>query len=227
MMNIVLVGAAGSGKGTQGDLIKDEFDLFKISAGDALREYRKNKKGKYTNVINTFIDKGQLVPVEITNEIIGTKIEKEVFKTHKYNGLLFDGYPRQMEQLIFLDEFLKKNNTKIDLVIYIKVPVDSLIKRLSGRYTCNKCGEIYNKYSKPAKIKDTCDICSAHDFSVRADDQDINAIKTRFKIFENETSVVLKEYEKQGKLFEIDGDRTPTDIANEIKERIQNIKKMK
>ena len=107
LINIIMIGVAGSGKGTQGDLIKDKFKLLKISAGDVLRDHRKNPNGKYTETINKYIDEGKLVPSEITHDLMGSEINEKIYKSSciKYNGVIYDGFPRQAEQMNFLDKF--------------------------------------------------------------------------------------------------------------------------
>ena len=150
--NVVLIGAAGSGKGTQSEFLKEKYNLLQISAGDVLREYRKNPNAKYTKKINQFIENGQLVPVKIVNTLIKEHVEQKVFcKDCSYNGIIFDGYPRSIEQLKFLDKFLEKNNNKIDTAIYINIPVEKLVDRLTGRFSCSKCGELYHKITTKAK----------------------------------------------------------------------------
>lgn len=223
LTQIVLVGAAGSGKGTQGDLIKDEFALYKISAGDVLREYRKDKDAKYTSLINKFIDDGKLVPNHITNIIISNRIHDVIEQDDNYNGILFDGYPRDLDQSLFLDDFLEQNNNNIDLVIYIDVPIDILVNRLSGRFSCAKCGEIYHKINKKPKVDGVCDVCGHTHFINRADDANTEAIKERFQIFENQTKQVLERYKERGILFTVDGNRSPDKIAIDIKNKLKTM----
>lgn len=225
--NIVLIGAAGSGKGTQGDLIKKDFNLLKISAGDVLRAYRQDKNAKHTATINSLIDKGQLVPSEIVNEIIGEYMDKEVFKNKKskYKGILFDGYPRQVAQLEFLDKFLASRGSKINLVVYINIAESALVERLAGRFSCAKCGEIYHKKTKPTKVDGVCDVCGHTHFVSRADDADESAIRSRFDLFRKETKPVLDLYmnHSAGLVFEVDGDKAPNDIYLNIKKKLETL----
>ena len=223
--NIVLVGAAGSGKGTQGDLIKNKLNLLQVSAGEVLRQYRSNPNAKYTKTINEYIDKGQLVPSEITHELIAEHIKNNVFcEGCKYDGIIFDGFPRQMAQLEFLDKFLSENNNEINSVVYIDVPMDELVDRLSGRFSCADGGELYHKKTKPTKVEGVCDKCGGTHFNVRADDQDTEAIKSRFKIFEDTTMPVLNKYKERGIVIRVDGTKGPKEISDELLAKLEAIK---
>ena len=223
--NIVLVGAAGSGKGTQGDLLKKQMNLLQVSAGEVLRQYRKDPNAKYTKTINEYIDKGQLVPSEITHTLIAEYIEKNVYSDDcGYNGVIFDGFPRSIEQLRFLDEFLGKNNNKINSVVYIDVPMEDLVDRLSGRFACAKCGELYHKKTKPTTVEGVCDKCGAKDFIVRDDDKDTDAIRQRFKIFEETTEAVLEEYENRGLVIRVDGTKSPKEVNDDINNKLKDVK---
>ncbi len=220
-LNIVLIGIAGSGKGTQGDLIKDKFNLYKLSAGDALREHRENK-GKYTEIINQKIDKGELVPSEITSDIMFEKVEK-VIEEQKFQGVLYDGFPRNLENEESLDKFLKSKNMKVDLVVYINVKQEEVLDRLKNRMTCGKCGAIYNKKTKTPKHSGICDECGNGNLSERADDGDLNAIKSRFDIFEKMTYPVLENYRKNTQVLELDGNRAPNLISTDILKKVKEI----
>ena len=219
--NVVLIGAAGSGKGTQSEFLKEKYNLLQISAGDVLREYRKNPNAKYTKKINQFIENGQLVPVKIVNTLIKEHIKQKVFcKECSYNGVIFDGYPRSIEQLKFLDKFLKKYNNKIDTAIYINVPIEKLVDRLTGRFACSKCGELYHKITKPTKVQGVCDKCGNTTFTTRGDDANADAIKKRFEIFQNTTNFVLDEYNKKNIVIEVNGDQKPEEVFEEINKKI-------
>ena len=225
LFNIVLVGAAGSGKGTQGDILKKEMNLLQVSAGELLRKHRE-ANGKYAATINEYIDKGQLVPVEVTHALIREYISNNVLcKNCKYNGVIFDGFPRAMEQLHFLDSFLEERGNKINAVVFIDVPEDVLVERLHGRFACKKCGENYHKITKPTKVEGVCDVCGSHEFSVRDDDKDINAIRSRFKIFAESTKQVLDTYAERGIVVKVDGNKKPDEIARKIMEELNKIKK--
>lgn len=220
-VNVVLIGIAGSGKGTQGDLLKEKYNLYKLSAGDALREHRENN-GKYSKIINEKIDKGELVPSEIASNIMFEKVE-QVLEEGKFNGIIYDGFPRNKENDEALSNFLKSKNMKIDTVVYINVTQDAVIDRLVNRYSCKTCGEIYNKKTKPTKTLGVCDKCGGIHFSDRADDADVEAIKNRFKIFEENTLPVLQKYIKEGIVIEVDGNKLPEVVFGNLIEKINTI----
>ena len=225
MFNIVLVGAAGSGKGTQGDLMKAKLNLLQVSAGEVLRQYSKDPNAKYAKKVKKYTSAGKLVPTKITHKLIGEYIEKNALcKDCTYDGVIFDGFPRQIEQLIFLDKFLKKYNSKIDAVVSIDISMDALVDRLSGRFSCSKCGEIYHKTTKPTHVHGVCDKCGSTEFTIREDDKDIDAIKRRFNVYETDTKPVLETYEKRGIVIHVDGTKAPKEISDELIAKLTEIK---
>ena len=140
-MNIIIIGPPGSGKGTQGDTISKNFKLFKISTGELLRE-EINKKSSLGNQIKTIIDKGLLVSDDIINNLIEIIISNKNYS----NRLIFDGYPRNLNQAQKLDDLINKYNQKISCVISLKVEEKTVIKRILGRQICLKCGLTFNEF---------------------------------------------------------------------------------
>ena len=139
-MNIILFGPPGAGKGTQADNIVKSFNLHKVSTGDLLRD-ETSRKTKLGSKIKSIIDKGSFVSDEIINDLI----EKILSDKKYYNRLVFDGYPRNLDQAKNLDLLLKKYNQKISCVICLNVDKKIVIKRILGRQTCTKCGRIFNE----------------------------------------------------------------------------------
>ena len=140
-VNIILFGPPGSGKGTQADNLVKDFNLFKISAGDILR----NEINQNTQIgikIKTIIAQGSFVADNIINDLI----KKIVSNKDYFNRLIFDGYPRNLHQLEYLDYLLKKNKQEVSCVISLKVDKDTIVKRILGRQTCSKCGLIFNEH---------------------------------------------------------------------------------
>ena len=149
-MNIILFGPPGAGKGTQANNLVKDLKLFKISSGDLLRDEIKNAT-VLGNKIKSIIDQGLLVSDDITNDLI-----KKVLSNKKLNNrLIFDGYPRNLNQAKILNLFMKTNNQKISCVLNLNVDKETIIKRILGRQICSNCGLIFNKFFSPGTQKIT------------------------------------------------------------------------
>lgn len=190
-MIIIVMGPPGSGKGTYADLLSKKLKLPHISMGELLRQlaektdYGKELKEKYWG-------KGDLVPDDITIDILSQNIN------HK--GFILDGFPRNLNQVPLLEKIIK-----VDHVIFLKVSEDTIMKRISGRLECDKCGAVYNKYTNPPKKDSLCDKDGTKLY-VRSDDKDIKAIRERIKVFKEFTMPVAEHYKRQGVLNEVDGE---------------------
>lgn len=198
-MNIILLGKPGSGKGTQAEALEKKF--FHISAGDLIREeiQKGTKKGKkYAKIIN----KGYLLPDEEVLKLVLKKIKGK-------RNILFDGYPRTVKQA----RLLEKSKIKISKVIYLDVPDNIIIKRLSNRLSC-KCGAVYHKISNPPKKKNKCDICGSKLY-VRDDDRP-SVVKKRLYVYNKETRPLINYYKKKKILFKVNGDRDIKKIYQDI-----------
>lgn len=207
-MNIILFGPPGAGKGTQGDHLAKTFDLFNISTGDLLREEVK-KKNQLSKKINLTINEGKLVSDEIIKDLLKNIISNKKFS----NKLIFDGYPRNLNQAKTLDFLLTDLNQTISFVFHIKVDEDIVTKRILGRQTCSQCGLIFNKYFKPATQNNHN--CDESFLTTRSDDNE-TVIRQRFKIYTKQTLPILDFYNKQNLLYEINGMGDFTMIFNEI-----------
>lgn len=227
LFNVVMIGAAGSGKGTQSDLIKGKLKLLQISAGEVLRNFvQENPNDELTKTIKLYTDNGRLVPSEITHQLIKEKVKKDVLCADcKYKGIIFDGFPREQAQLEFLDEMLAETNNKINAVVYIDIEMEKLVERLSGRFMCAKCGEIYHKITKPTKVDGVCDKCGHTEFKVREDDKNTDAIRQRFKIFEDQTKPLLNVYNQRGIVIKVDGAKGAKEISTDLLEQLKQLKK--
>ena len=207
-MNVILFGPPGAGKGTQSDFITKSFNLHKVSTGDLLRNevYKKTNIG---NKIKSIMDKG----IFVSNEIINDLIEKVLSIKKFYNRLIFDGYPRNLDQAKTLDSILKKNDQKIDLVISLKVGLDVIIKRITGRIVCSKCGAIYNEFFNPPVENKNC--CNKDTLKRRSDDS-AEVAKKRFDTYTNTTEPIFEHYKKSGLIREISGENKIDGIFNKI-----------
>jgi adenylate kinase len=212
-MNIILFGPQGSGKGTQADLLVEKYKLYHLSMGDELR--KEIKKGTpLGKKISKIVNRGDLVPSKITNNI-SLKISK---RKECKNGIIFDGYPRSMEQWIFL-----KNNFKIGATIEIILSEKESVRRIASRRVCPKCGHNYNTIWLKPKISRYCDIDHAK-LIHREDDKPLE-IKRRLKIYHTQTEPLKKEYKKQKILYTINGARPIKLVNNEIVKILKNIYK--
>ena len=214
-MNIILFGPPGAGKGTQGDHLAKEFNLFNISTGDLLREEVK-KKNNLSKEINLIINEGKLVSDQIIIDLIKKIISNKKFS----NKLIFDGYPRNLNQAKNLDFLLKEFNQTVSFVFNIKVSEDVVTKRILGRQICSKCGLIFNKFFKPATQSNHK--CEAKFLTTRLDDKE-NIIRQRYKIYEKQTLPILEFYNKQNLLHEIDGMVDFAMIFNKISSIIKTL----
>ena len=214
-MNIILFGPPGAGKGTQAiNLVKD-FNLYNVSTGDLLRNEIKNNT-VLGNKIKSLIDKGTLVSDDIIKELV-----KKVLSNKKINNkLIFDGYPRNLDQAKELDSFIKKNNQKISCVLSLNVNKETIIKRILGRQICSKCGLIFNKFFSPVN-KDNHN-CDSKFLQRRSDDKE-ETIINRYQTYLEKTLPILSFYKEQKLLHQINGIGEINDIYKEIRGIIASI----
>ena len=214
-MNIILFGPPGSGKGTQADNIVKNFNLHKVSTGDLLRNEIKNNT-KLSNKIKSIIENGSLVSDDIINSLIVKILSDKKF----YNRLIFDGYPRNLNQAKKLDLLLKEYKQKISSVFSLEVNRESIIKRVIGRQICSNCGLIFNKYFKLATNKNhTCD---PKFLSKRSDDNE-KTIINRFETYKDKTLPILDFYKEQNLLHQINGMGEIDQIFVEIRSIIASL----
>ena len=214
-MNIILLGPPGAGKGTQGDNLAKNLKLFKVSSGDLLRKEIKNETllGKK---IKSLIDDGLLV----SDDLINNLIEKILSNKNFFSNLIFDGYPRNLDQARNLDYLLKKHNQKITFVLSLNVNENIIIKRILGRQVCSKCGLIFNKFFNPPQ-KEKYECLLKH-LKTRSDDNE-KTIKNRFNTYSKNTLPILNYYHKQGLLYKLDGMREIHEIYKEIRGIISSL----
>ena len=214
-MNLILFGPPGAGKGTQADKITHAFKLYKISSGDLLRD-EINKKSNLGNAIKSAIDRGSLVSDKIINDLMDKILTNRKFN----NKIIFDGYPRNLDQALNLDLLLKKHNQKISYVLSLNVDKEFILKRIMGRQTCTKCGSIFNKYFKPATNKNHK--CGFDFIVIRSDDNE-KTISKRYQTYLDKTLPILDHYKKLNLLHEIDGKREINEIFKKISDIIASL----
>ena len=208
-MKIVMLGAPGAGKGTQAKMIAEKYSNPHISTGDIFRANIKNgtelgKKAK------SFIDKGQLVPDELTLDLIMDRFKEDDCK----NGYVLDGFPRTIPQAEALDEALKANGEKVDFAIDIDVPDENIVRRMGGRRACVNCGATYHIVYSPTKVEGKCDKCG-EELIVRDDDKP-ETVLSRLEVYHNQTQPLIDYYNEQGILKSVDGTIDMKDVFNEI-----------
>lgn len=197
-MRIVLIGAPGAGKGTQAKLISDKLDIPHISTGDI---FRSNIKGNTTLGLKAkaYIDKGELVPDELTVEIVKDRLGN----SDCAKGFILDGFPRTIPQAEFLDKVLNEMNIELDRTLLIDVKDEDIIERMSGRRVCTNCGSTYHIVYNPTKVDGVCDVCNSPVIQ-RADDS-AETVLNRLETYHQQTQPLIKYYENAGKLVVLTG----------------------
>ncbi len=207
---IILIGAPGSGKGTQSALLKDILNIRHISTGDLLRE-EVSRKTLLGNKIKDLVDNGILVDDDIITELV----DKRISQSDCDEGFILDGYPRTLNQAKKLDILFNKHNITYIKVVEIVVLDDILIKRILGRYTCSSCNAVYNEYFNNTKVQGKCDVCGDSSFTKRNDDN-IDTLEKRLKIYHDQSVPILDFYSKKGIKFSLKGDLDIDESKNEL-----------
>jgi adenylate kinase len=208
-MYIIILGAPGAGKGTQADILSQEMDLPHIASGDLFRQ-ASEKKTEVGILAKNYMDKGELVPDEITIKMILERINQ----ADCASGCLFDGFPRTLHQARVLDKDLKEQGKNIDKAVYIEVPNEELVRRLSGRWLCRTCQVPYHIINSPPKTPGKCDKCGGELYQ-RSDDRE-ETVRDRLDIFFAQTVPMLDYYKKQDKLIRVNGNLGMQAVAKEI-----------
>ena len=210
MINLFLLGLPGAGKGTVSEQIVDKYHLTHISTGDMFREAMANET-KVGLEAKSYIDKGDLVPDEVTARLVEERLGQPDIK----EGYILDGFPRTIVQAELLEEITKKLNKPLTNVISLEVKEDTLVNRLSARFMCKNCGATYNKITKMPKVEGTCDRCGSHEFYQREDDKP-EVVKNRLQVNEKMNTPLKDYYQKNGILSVVDGEQTPEKVFESV-----------
>ena len=213
-LDIVLLGPAGAGKGTQARLISSRYGLPHVASGDLLRAHRA-QGSPLGQQASAYMDRGELVPDEL---VIGMILER-LRQPDARRGVLLDGFPRNLPQSEALDQELEGEGRRLRLALYLKVPQDVLIERAANRWTCPIGGETYNYRVNPPRVLGVCDVDGGELYQ-REDDR-VEVIAERIRVYLEETAPVIDYYRRRGILRELDGTRTIEEVGADIEAWIQ------
>jgi adenylate kinase len=219
MTNIIFLGPPGSGKGTQASMVSKELNVPTISTGEVLRK-QVEMESEIGKIAKSYMNSGGLVPDAVVVDIIKNRI----FEDDCQNGFILDGFPRNMNQAVVLDSMLSSFNKKIDIVFNFEINDEILIKRIAGRYSCKKCGLVYNSYFKLPKKEGICDNCKSTQFENREDDNE-HTVKNRLKVYHNSTVELIEYYKKKNLLCSIEAIESVPLVFDRLIEVVQNFSK--
>ena len=212
-MNIILLGPPGAGKGTQASRLEQERGMVQLSTGDMLRAAVKAGT-EIGRMADDIMKAGKLFPDDLMSQIVGARLDARDTE----QGVIFDGYPRTQAQAEALDGLLQERGRRIDHVIELSVDEDALVDRITGRFSCAKCGEGYHDRYKLPKVEGRCDVCSASEFKRRPDDN-AETVRQRLAEYRAKTAPILPYYEARSLVRRVDG-MAPIGQVNESIEAI-------
>jgi len=210
---LVLFGPPGVGKGTQAELLKDELQIAHVATGDLFRDNLK-RETELGQLAKSYMDRGALVPDEVTIGMVRERLKE----ADTQNGVLFDGFPRTVAQAEALDKLLGERGGRIEKVLFIHAPAEVLLDRLGNRWTCKKCGAVYNLNSKPPKVAGVCDACGGELYQ-RPDDN-LETQKKRIEVYAAQTAPLIEYFDLRGMLARIDGQQPIEKVTADVKAAI-------
>ena len=208
-MNLIFLGAPGAGKGTLAAQLSKEYGIPQISTGDIFRAAVK-EGSELGRKVQGIMEKGELVPDSLTVELV----EERLAQADAQNGYILDGFPRTIAQADALASF-----QKIDMVINFNTSDEVVIRRLSGRRVCRSCGAIYHVENMPPKFKGRCDKCGGELYT--RDDDTIESIKNRLRVYKDQTEPLIEYYRSKGLLRDIDSSTSPEESFSQIKNLLE------
>jgi len=207
--HVLLLGAPGAGKGTQSKRLADEFGIEHVTTGDALRANKDMDISHMDTEYDTpraYMEAGELVPDEVVNEIVKTALQEA-------DGYVLDGYPRNLDQAEYLSDI-----TDLDAVVFLDVSKSELVDRLTGRRVCDDCGANYHVEFSPPESEGVCDDCGGD--LIQRDDDTEDTVRERLRVYEENTEPVVEHYRDEGVLVEIDGEGTPDEVFDAIRDEV-------
>ena len=215
-LGLVLLGGPGSGKGTQAEQIVNQFELHHLSTGEIFREHIQAKT-ELGRLAKTYIDQGQLVPNDVTESMV----RENLAQVDRQVGFVLDGFPRNIAQAEALTEILTGLHRYLNGVLYINVPDEEIVRRLSNRRVCQNCETPYHLQFKPPKQAGICDACQGALY--RRDDDNPETIRIRLKTYHAQTAPLTDYYRQRNLLIEIDGQGDVTEVTTRVSNAIQRI----
>jgi adenylate kinase len=209
----VFAGPPGSGKGTQAKLLAPKLNVPHISLGDLLREAVRNAS-KVGQIAKNYLDAGKLVPDNVAIDVAEEAVKNEECR----NGFVIDGFPRTLEQAVLFDKMLDKLKFNLKRVFYIDIPLEEILKRLTGRRSCRTCGAIYHLTFSPPKAEGKCDVCGGELYQRRDDTDEV--IRVRYEVYKKQTAPLIDYYTKTGKLAYINGNKDVAEVFKEVNKAI-------
>jgi adenylate kinase len=206
---IIFLGAPGAGKGTQAAIVAQELNMVHIASGDLFRQALEQRT-ELAMQAKSYIEKGLLVPDSITIRMVLERVSAPDCKS----GVIFDGFPRNLQQAEALDKALAQQAKVIDKVVYIKVSEEELLARLSGRWICRQCQAPYHTINSPPKVRGKCDKCGGELYQ-RPDDT-AQTVKKRLQVYFAQTAPLIDYYTLSGKLLEVDGEGDVDEVGRRI-----------
>jgi len=209
MLNIILLGPPGAGKGTQAARLQAERGMIQLSTGDMLREAvaAGTPVGLKAKAV---MERGELVSDAIVSALIGERLDAAVD-----SGAIFDGFPRTKHQAEALEILLAERGRRLDYVIELAVNEEALVTRITGRFTCAKCGTGYHDSFRPTKVEGVCDVCSSTEFKRRPDDNE-QTVRRRLEEYRAKTAPILPFYEGKGLVRSVDGMASVEEVGAQI-----------
>jgi adenylate kinase len=216
-MNLILLGAPGAGKGTQGALLAERLGLSRLATGDLLRESVRAGT-ELGRAARRYMDVGELVPDDVILGLVREVMEQD--RARGVAGFIFDGFPRTVPQAEALDQLLADVGEPLAAVVLLEVPDETIIRRLSGRRTCSRCGRVYNVFSEPPRQEGRCDACGG-ELVQRADDA-ADTVRRRLAVYREQTEPLIAYYRRRAAVAAVPADRSVAEVQAALTELVRS-----